>query len=124
MVSEVEVLVNGAAALVRTLGRMKARAVVEVREKATVDGRIARRQVAMRKRTIAFSVCSVERRYPDKRVICVLNPTDLMIGRVAAIFRYLFLELSSISNRDQLLARIFNDDIALGDGLLTDECDV
>jgi hypothetical protein len=79
MVSEVvvRVLVNEAAAVVkvgvlavlRTLGRMKAR-VVEVRAKATVDGRMARRQVAMRKRTIAFFVCSVistapvERRYP------------------------------------------------------------
>jgi hypothetical protein len=57
----VRVLVNEAAAVVkvgvvevvRTLGRMKAR-VEEVRAKATVDGRRARRQVAMRKRTIAF----------------------------------------------------------------------
>jgi hypothetical protein len=60
-----EVLVNEAAAVVkvgvvevavRTLGRMKAR-VEEVRAKAIVDGRRARRQVAMRKRTIAFFVC-------------------------------------------------------------------
>ncbi len=57
----VRVLVNEAAAVVkggvlavvRTLGRMKAR-VVEVRANAAVDGRMARRQAAMRKRTIAF----------------------------------------------------------------------
>ncbi len=68
MVSEVVVLVNGAA-FVRTLaGRMKARVVLEVRAKATVDGRMARRQVAMRKGTIAFFVCSYVRVFGRTKV--------------------------------------------------------
>jgi hypothetical protein len=55
VLAEVLLVKAGVLAVVRTLGRMKAR-VVEVRAKATVDGRMASRQVARRKRTIAIYV--------------------------------------------------------------------